>query len=311
MKDATLFRHAFLTATIVGILARVVMIRVVNKQYPSRPQDYVEQLTLSIIASSLGAIAFPALIDKEYAALTFLAVAVQQFQQVAEQERLTMQNVDNTDLVSRGSMYIEEVSRTYEVRSHLSVFSALSASITFIGLRLYMGMTLWPTVIWSFVAGGITAFLFRKILRRGSIDDIAEVIPATISFDGPLLKVNEVVISNIGLDSSKKRYLEKGLAIEIKPNDSIASGILNDLGQRQAIAHNIYIHMGLDRDVDEPDFIPIPRRSSKNDSIVIPFVPLVKDMDELIKAAKSTPILEQAKGKHQAYSKDEVLTQGK
>ncbi len=71
LLNANLFRHSFIVALVVGILCRGLVLRVTDKQYPSRPQDYLEQIIISGLSASLGAIALPALIDKEFAALTF------------------------------------------------------------------------------------------------------------------------------------------------------------------------------------------------------------------------------------------------
>ena len=136
MKDSlindALFRHAFLTAMIIGVLCRFFLLRVKDKQYPSRPQDYLEQIIVAGLAASLGAIALPALIDKEFSALTFLAVGIQQFQSLSNQEKITLENIDYEDMVEKGAPYIDNISSTYEVRSYVSLFSALVASIIYI-----------------------------------------------------------------------------------------------------------------------------------------------------------------------------------
>ena len=58
-----LFRRAFIVALLIGVLCRGLVLRVTDKQYPSRPQDYLEQIIISGLSASLGAIAFPALIE--------------------------------------------------------------------------------------------------------------------------------------------------------------------------------------------------------------------------------------------------------
>ena len=45
-----LFRHAFFIASIIGILCRFFVLRVEDKQYPSRPQDYLEQIIMAGLA---------------------------------------------------------------------------------------------------------------------------------------------------------------------------------------------------------------------------------------------------------------------
>lgn len=297
-----LFRRSFIVAILIGVICRGLVLRVTDKQYPSRPQDYVEQIIMSSLAAALGAIAFPALLDKEFSALTFFAVAIQQFQGISNQERISIGNVDKSSIVPKGGAYIEEICSTYESRSYISLITSLVASIAFIrSFNVYewgyIGATIYASVL-----GGVVGLIFRRYLRRDSIRDIAQVVEAKITFDGPVLKVNNIMIDNIGLEDSRDRYLTKGLAIEIKPTKG-NFGIINDEGQKQAILNNIFIHLGIDKDVDEKDILAMSRTDLNNQSVVIPYIPLLKDLEEMIKVVKSTPILESAKGKQSAYQK--------
>lgn len=262
INDA-LFRHAFITAMVIGTLCRFFVLRVKDKQYPSRPQDYIEQIIVAALAASLGAIALPALIDKEFSALTFLAVGIQQFQGLAQQEQITLENIDNDSLLEKGQPYIDEIASSYEVRSYISLFSSLIASIVYIYIaRKYDASTL-TCILFSALGGVIVALIFRRMLRRRSINDIADIYLAKINFDGPLLKVNDVTMTNIGLKDSRKKYLENGLAIEIVPKDMASFGTVNDIGQQKAIMHNIYIHLGMDKDVDDRDLLALSKTDLK------------------------------------------------
>ncbi|MBO3443286.1 YIEGIA family protein [Clostridium sp. CCUG 7971] len=296
-----LFRHAFVVALVIGILCRGFVLRVTDRQYPSRPQDYLEQIIISGLSASLGAIALPALLDKEFSALTFFAVAIQQFQGLAQQERITLENIDNAELVPKGSAYVEEIATTYEARSYISLFSALAASVVYIVFARRYDLGFWFCTGLAIIAGVIVGLIFKRYLRRSSIGDIADVVPAKIHFEGSILKVNDVVITNIGLKDTKKRYLEKGLAIEIIPKSIGDFGIVNDLGQRDAIIHNIFIHMGIDKDVDEKDIITASRTDLDKMTVVLPYIPIKKDIDTMIAVIKSVPIIETAKGKQSAY----------
>ncbi|MGL5751984.1 MAG: YIEGIA domain-containing protein [Paraclostridium sp.] len=303
MDDATLFRRAFGIALILGILSRLIVLRLVNKQQPTQPQDYIEQLILSFIASALGAIAFPALINKEFAALTFLSVGIQQFQEVASEERITLANLEHTESVGKGITYIDEIAKNYEVRNYLSIFSSLAASIAFILCNNILKANLILCTIAATIGAAIVCLIFKKILSKKSLEDIIDVQVVPIEFDGPLLKVDNVAITNIGLASSRQQYLSKGIGFKIIPKDIVAYGIISDSAQLQVMLHNVYIHMGLDRDVDEPDFIPIARPNMDNRTITFAYIPLVKDEKLTIKAIKSTPILDSAKGNNNAYRK--------
>ena len=82
------------------------------------------------------------------------------------------------------------------------------------------------------------------MLTRESISDIAEVVPAKISFvNESIMQVGDLKgITNIGLESDREKYLSQGLAVEIIPkNKSYTNmGTIYDPGQRQAIIYNIY-----------------------------------------------------------------------
>lgn len=301
-----LFRRAFIVALFIGVLCRGFVLRVTDKQYPSRPQDYLEQIIISGLSASLGAIAFPALIDKEFSALTFFAVAIQQFQGLSQEERITIENIDNTEVVPKGAAYIEEISSTYESRSYISLFSALVASIIYIYFARAYKFGFLPCTILAAIGGAIVGLVFKRFLRRSSIGDIADVVEAKINFDGPILKVNDVFIENIGLEDTRSKYLQEAIAIEIIPKNMKSYGIISDLGQRQAVLHNLFIHFGINKDIDEKDLLATTKVNLGKNTVVIPYLPLVKDMDELIKVVKSTPILEVSKGKQSAYSGEKL-----
>ena len=181
-----LFRRAFIVALLIGVLCRGLVLRVTDKQYPSRPQDYLEQIIISGLSASLGAIAFPALIDKEFSALTFFAVAIQQFQGLSQEERITIENIDNGEVVPKGAAYIEEISSTYESRSYISLFSSLVASVVYIYCARAYKFGFLPCTILAAIGGVIVGFIFKRYLRRSSIGDIADVVEAKINFDSKI-----------------------------------------------------------------------------------------------------------------------------
>ena len=301
-----LFRRAFIVALFIGILCRGLVLRVTDKQYPSRPQDYLEQIIISGLAASLGAIAFPALIDKEFSALTFFAVAIQQFQGISQEEKITIENIDNQEVVPKGEAYIEEIASTYESRSYISLFSSLAASVIYIYVARAYKLGFLPCTILAVIGASIVGIIFKRYLKRGSIGDIADVVEAKINFDGPILKVNDVFISNIGLDDTRNKYLKDGIAIEIIPKNIKGYGIVSDQGQRQAILNNLYIHFGINKDLDEKDLLAITKVDFKKNTVVIPYLPIIKDMNEVMKVVKSTPILEVCKGKQSNYSGEKL-----
>ena len=60
-------------------------------------------------------------------------------------------------------------------------------------------------------------------------------------------------------------------------------------------------------DIDEADILAISRTNMDKMTVVIPFIPILQDMDVLKQVIKSTPIIETAKGKQSAYKKKPML----
>lgn len=285
-----------LVSLVMGMIARVYMMRVDTRQYPTYPQGVISHLTLGLIASFLGSVALPSLWEKEFSAVTFLALAAQQFRDVRNLERQSLDNIEETELVPRGTAYIEDIAKAFEARNYMVILTALCSSIGAYIVR-ELGGSLRSQVVVAILAGITIIIILKRLLRRTLIDEIADVKPAKIEFDGPLLKVNGVIIMNIGLMSSRQIFLDKGIAVEIAPKNESASSTLGNTGQRQAIQHNASIQLGIRKDVDEPDFTPIARRNPDNGNVVMAIIPMVANVNMLVDAVKNTPVLESAKRK--------------
>lgn len=292
----------FFTAVAIGMLSRIMMLNLDKRQYPTHPNILLSQLVLAFVASSLGALVVPALIERSYTAITFLSLAAEQFRQVRENRRNTLQNLEDIQLVKRGDAFIEEIARTYEVRNYMCIVTSfLTIGLYYLILQeTNIGET--PCLIISSAVGLILALVLKKLLTRQSIGDIADVVEVKISFvDTSIMQIGDLKgITNVGLESDRERYLTKGIGIEIIPKDKsyTNAGILYDPGQRQAIVYNIYSRLGIFREHNEPAFVPLPRRNPKNESIMIAYIPMERDVDKVIEAVKSCPILSSAKGKN-------------
>jgi hypothetical protein len=66
-----------LTAIIIGTLARILTIKEDYRQYPGYPNGYLIHLLTGFVAAALGAVAIPALMTKNFVAVTFLTLAIQ------------------------------------------------------------------------------------------------------------------------------------------------------------------------------------------------------------------------------------------
>jgi len=290
------YDYIIIPAIIIGVFSRLLMMKVDFRQYPSYPQGVFSHLILGIIAASLGAVAVPALASKEYSAVTFLALAAQQFRDVRNLERQSLDNIEPTELVPRGTAYIEDIAKAFEARNYVTMLTSLIVSI----IIFFVSNTGFSKVI--AIAAGIAIGLislayFNKLISRQSLKDIAEVSPATISFEGPLLKVNDIIIMNVGLQASREIYLNNGIAVEIVPHNENGIATLANIGQRQAVEHNAAIQLGIRKDVDEPDFTPIARRDPHTGKIVMAIVTMEPDVECLVTAVKNTLVLESSKRK--------------
>ena len=122
--------------TVIGTLSRFYLLKVDYRQYPSYPQGYLVHLSLGAIAAFLGAVAIPALANKDYTAVTFLALAAQQFRDVRGVERDSLVNLEETEVVPRGSAYIEGIAKVFEARNYIAMLTALLSTGVIYLLRL-------------------------------------------------------------------------------------------------------------------------------------------------------------------------------
>ncbi len=271
-------------AVIIGTLARYWMMRRDFRQYPSYPHAVVNHLALGFVAATLGAVAVPAIVAKEYTAVTFLALASTQFREVRSMEREMLGSLEKTEMVPRGSDFIEGIARTFEARNYLVMLIALVTSAVIFSFGLLYGIA----------AAFLVGFAIKNLMRGKVIKDIAKVRPAGFRFEGANLFVEDVQIMNLGLPEVKKTYHKQAKALIIEPFDDNAREILANAGQRQAIAHDAALLLGIHRDVDTPEFTPLLRRDTDTGRIAMIIVPIEPDEKCLVEAVKNVPVLESA-----------------
>lgn len=64
--------------------------------------------------NNIGAVAIPAVVTKNFEAVTFLALALEQFRNVRRMETDSLQVLDDVETVSRGEAYIDGIAKTLQ-----------------------------------------------------------------------------------------------------------------------------------------------------------------------------------------------------
>ncbi|MCL5981689.1 MAG: YIEGIA family protein [Firmicutes bacterium] len=268
----------------VGTLARYLMQRRDFRQYPSYPHAVINHLALGFVAAMMGAVAIPAIVAKEYTAVTFLALAATQFREVRRMEREMLLALEQSELVARGKDFIEGIARTFEARNYLVILiSLMTSGVTFV-FGAFAGV----------IAGMAALAIARSLMRGKIVKDIAKVRPARFRFVGPNVFVEDIHIMNLALAEIRDIYTQRARAVILEPYDDTAREILANVGQRQAIAHDAAALLGVHREVDTAEFMPLLRRDPDTGRVGMIIVPIEPDEKCLVVAVENVPVLESA-----------------
>ncbi len=270
--------------TTFGMAARLFMLRSDYRQYPAYPHGKIIHLALGLIAGALGAVAVPALYNKDYTAITFLALAAQQFREVRNMERNTLTAIDHLELVPRGAAYIEGIAVVFEGRNYLAIFTAFLSSLSVMIIGWWGGL----------LAGGVSLFVVHRFMRGKHITHIAYVDMVPLKLEGPNLYVGDVYMMNVGLDENRDIIKEQGIGFILTPKNDDARVTIANLGQRQAILHDVSTRLGVFRDDGDPALLPIGKLGLRTGKLGLLVLPREKDTDKAYQAVCNVPLLEAA-----------------
>ena len=269
--------------TLIGLLGRIVFLRTDFRQYPTYPTGRIIHISFGFIASFIGAVAVPAVIESDWTAVTFLGLAATQFREIRSMERETLEKVDNKELVKRGEAFIEGMAQAFEGRNYLVMFVGLLTTL----IAVYN--------IWFSIIGGIIAIFVAKLLMKGKLlTSMADIIEGEIRFEGPNLYVSDIHIKNVGLEESRNIIIERSVGAIIIPKNENSIITLSHLGQRQAMLHHIANILGAYLDTGEPDLIPLTKRDMADGRVALFFLPKEKNFDQIKEVLKHVPILDSA-----------------
>ncbi|MFH5184760.1 YIEGIA family protein [Paenibacillus sp. TAB 01] len=267
-----------------GMLARLSMLRTDYRQYPTYPHGKIIHISLGFIAAGLGAVAVPSLLDKNYTAVTFLTVAAQQFRDVRNMERQTLSKIDSMELVPRGATYIEGIAMVFEGRNYMVIFTAFVTALFSIVFAWYWG-----------IIAGILAILLTNHFKSGkSICHIADVKTAQVKMDGPNLFVDDIYIMNVGLDDTREIIRKRGIGLIVTPKNKNCRVTIANIGQRQALLHDLSTIMGVYRDEGEPSLLPLAKLDMGDGRLAVFLLPQELDAEKARKVLLQSPVLESA-----------------
>lgn len=284
----TLYAQRYTLGIVIGVLfgltTRLSLLQTDYRQYPTYPHGRIIHISLGFIAAALGAVAVPSLFDKNYTAITFLSLAAQQFRDVRNMERNTLTKIDEMELVPRGGTYIEGTAMVFEGRNYMVIFSAFMSSM----FTILFG---W---IWGVLAG-ILSMLVALVFKSGkSIATAAHVEAADVRLEGPNLYVGDIYMMNVGLEQTRSVISKHGMGLILTPKNRNCRITLANLGQRQAMLHDLSTILGIYRDSGEPSLIPLGKLDMNDGRLALFILPQEWNTELAKQVLLRVPLLENA-----------------
>lgn len=269
---------------LVGTLSRIYMLRSDYRQYPTYLHGKIIHIALGFIAAALGTVAIPSILEEEFTAVTFLTIAASQFREVRNMERNTLAELDGYEMVPRGSTYIEGISIAFESRNYLVIFTSFVSTMGYLLVNFWVGLA----------AAIIAIIICRALMSGGKIKDIVDIEYVQPRFEGPGLYVGNIYIMNIGLPKRQEEVLRYGMGFILKPKNFNARATIANLGQRQAILHDVSNALGVYRDSGTPALVPLAKRDLDDGRLGIFVLPQENNIHLAMEIIGEVPTLENA-----------------
>jgi uncharacterized protein len=278
------YTYPIIFGVIVGTLGRIYMLRTDYRQYPTYLHGKIIHIALGFIAAGLGTVAIPSIMEEEFTAVTFLTLAASQFREVRNMERNTLAQLDGYELVPRGSTYIEGIAVAFESRNYLVIFTSFVSTFSYIVFNIYVAI----------VIALLALLISRKLMAGGKLKDIVDVEYVEPRFDGAGLYVDNIYIMNIGLKKRQEEVLKYGMGFILKPKNFNSRSTIANLGQRQAILHDVSTALGVYRDSGTPALVPLAKRDLDDGRVGVFVLPQEKNIEMAMKIIGNVPTLENA-----------------
>jgi len=274
------------TGIVMGTTARLITLKADFRQVPTYPSAYFNNIVFGFIASALGAIAIPAILSKDFTAITFLVLAVSQFRDFRTTERESLANLEDSEFAQRGDAYIDGIAKTFESRSYISLVTAVFTVFVIKVISL-------PEMLWNIVFGIIAGFLFMLFCNRftkgKNIGQICDIKIGKIEVRDSELFVDGMFVTNyLGTDISREMFINEGLAVVLEAHDIESRVTIENHGQSQAVLFEAVRALGVKR-------YKFMKRDFPTGKVIIAFVPIIRDPEKLLKVVYNTPILENSR----------------
>ncbi|EWG10830.1 YIEGIA family protein [Cytobacillus firmus] len=278
------YTYPILFGLAAGTLTRIYMLRTDYRQYPTYLHGKIIHVALGFIAAGLGTVAIPSIMEEDFTAITFLTLAASQFREVRNMERNTLTELDSYEMVPRGKTYIEGVAIAFESRNYLVIFTSLLSTLGYLLFNIWGGLA----------AAVLSILISTKLMSGGRLKDIVDVEFVEPRFDGAGLYVDNIYIMNIGLPNRQEEVLRYGMGFILKPKNFNARSTIANLGQRQAILHDVSTALGVYRDSGTPALVPLAKRDLDDGRVGVFVLPQEKDINKALKVIEAVPTLENA-----------------
>jgi uncharacterized protein len=136
------------------------------------------------------------------------------------------------------------------------------------------GATFWGNIFYGILVGVLTVLLTGLLMKGKVVGQIANVREGNVYFDGANLFVDNIHFMNLGSQEARETYLQRALGVVIEPLNDNGRATLANNGQRMAIAHDAAALLGVYRDVDTAEFMPIVRRHLDTGRVGLVICPL-------------------------------------
>lgn len=131
-------------------------------------------------------------------------------------------------------------------------------------------------------------------MAGGQLKDIVDIEFVEPRFEGSILYVDNITIMNIGLPERQKEVLRYGMGFILTPKNFNARTTIANLGQRQAILHDVSNALGVYRDSGTPALVPLAKRDLNDGRVGVFILPQEKNVEKALKIIGLVPTLENA-----------------